>query len=73
MQPQALRQYQRASELEPSQAEHYYNLATVQRFLGDFDASEANLDQGHRTQPDGNSRLTACAHSYAGKALSATM
>lgn len=45
LQPQALRQYQRASELEPRQAEHHYNLATVQRFLGDFDASEASLDR----------------------------
>lgn len=51
LQAQALRQYQRASELEPRQAEHYYNLATVQRFLGDFAASEANLDRAIALNP----------------------
>jgi tetratricopeptide (TPR) repeat protein len=51
LQPQALRQYQRASELEPGQAQHYYNLATVQRFLGDFDASERSLDRAIALDP----------------------
>jgi tetratricopeptide (TPR) repeat protein len=51
MQAEALHQYQRAIELEPSLAEHHYNLATVQRFLGDIDASEASLDRAIALNP----------------------
>ena len=51
LQAEALRQYQRAIELEPARAEHHYNLATVQRFLGDMDASEASLDRAIALNP----------------------
>ena len=51
MQEQALQQYHRAVALEPGQAQHYYNLATVQRFLGDFSASEVNLTRAIQLNP----------------------
>ena len=35
--------YQAAVRLEPGASQHHYNLATVQRFLGDFDAADASL------------------------------
>lgn len=37
---QARSQFLRACELDPDNGEHYYNLATVERFLGDRDAAE---------------------------------
>ena len=51
MQQEALQQYQHAIDLEPEQAEHHYNLATVQRFLGDFDACEASLNRAIQLNP----------------------
>jgi tetratricopeptide (TPR) repeat protein len=39
----ALRQYGKAIELEPEDAGHHYNLATVQRFIGDLTGSEKSL------------------------------
>ncbi|HEB26965.1 MAG TPA: sulfotransferase family protein, partial [Porticoccus sp.] len=41
----ALQQYKRAIELEPKEAGHYYNLATVQRFLGDFESADKSLQK----------------------------
>jgi len=38
---QARSQFLRASELDPDNGEHYYNLATVERFLGNRDAAES--------------------------------
>ncbi|MEH6590433.1 MAG: sulfotransferase [Halioglobus sp.] len=40
---ESLLQYQRAVEQAPSNGSNYYNLATVQRALGDFPAAEANF------------------------------
>lgn len=37
---QARRHFQRACALEPDNGEHYYNLATVERFLGNKEAAE---------------------------------
>tara|TARA_R110001592_G_scaffold336960_1_gene622824 strand:- start:99008 stop:100573 length:1566 start_codon:yes stop_codon:yes gene_type:complete len=51
LQEEAAHQYSRAIALEPDSAEHYYNLATVQRFLGDFDASETNLTRAIALNP----------------------
>lgn len=52
LQKEAAEQYRRAITLEPNRAEHYYNLATVQRFMGDFAASEANLNRAISLNPD---------------------
>jgi len=51
LQEEAAEQYRCAIALEPNHADHYYNLATVQRFLGDFAASEANLDRAIALNP----------------------
>lgn len=47
----ALHHYQRAIRLEPNQAEHYYNLATVHRFLGRFTAAEQALERAIELNP----------------------
>ncbi|GAB3292299.1 hypothetical protein GCM10027297_39030 [Parahaliea aestuarii] len=44
-QEKALAHYQRASQLEPDAPEHYYNLATVHRFLGNIDLADTALAQ----------------------------
>ena len=41
----ALPYYERAVQLEPSDARHYYNLASLQRTLGDFDSAEKNFNR----------------------------
>ncbi|WP_116368108.1 tetratricopeptide repeat-containing sulfotransferase family protein [Parahaliea mediterranea] len=43
LQQQALAHYAKAAALEPEVAEHYYNLATVHRFLGNIDAADDAL------------------------------
>ena len=52
MQQQALKQYQRAISLEPERGEHFYNIATVYRFLGDFDAAEQALGDAIERNPE---------------------
>lgn len=47
----ALQQYLRAVELEPEEGQHYYNLASVQRFLGRFDEAEAALSRAIALDP----------------------
>jgi len=42
---QALQHYENAVALEPDEAKHYYNIACLQRSLGDIDAAENNFDQ----------------------------
>ncbi|EED34782.1 sulfotransferase [Luminiphilus syltensis NOR5-1B] len=49
---QALTLYQRAVELDPGEAKHYYNLATLQRSLGDVSAAEHNLDRAVALNPE---------------------
>jgi tetratricopeptide (TPR) repeat protein len=52
LQERALEHYGHAVRLEPEVGEHYYNLATVQRFLGDVDAAERALDAALARNPD---------------------
>ncbi|MBE9538927.1 MAG: sulfotransferase [Proteobacteria bacterium] len=51
-QENALPHYQRAIRLEPELGEHYYNLATIHRFLGNFDAAEDALAQAIEKNPE---------------------
>lgn len=44
-------QYQRAIDLEPELGSHYYNLATVQRALGDLEAARVNLTRAVELDP----------------------
>lgn len=44
MHEEALAHYQKAVKLEPKEARHYYNLACLQRSLGQIEASERNFD-----------------------------
>jgi tetratricopeptide (TPR) repeat protein len=48
---QALEKYRQACRLEPGESQHYYNLASVYRFLGDFDAAESNLARALSINP----------------------
>jgi len=48
---EALQQYQQAIRLEPADAAHYYNQATVYRFIGNFDAAEASLARAIEINP----------------------
>ncbi|KAA1193965.1 tetratricopeptide repeat protein [Pseudohalioglobus sediminis] len=47
----ALHHYQRAIRLEPDQSEHHYNLASVHRFLGNFNAAEQALQNAISLNP----------------------
>lgn len=47
----ALHHYQCALRLEPEVAEHYYNLATIHRFLGNTEAAEAALGSALERDP----------------------
>jgi tetratricopeptide (TPR) repeat protein len=47
----ALEKYQAAIALEPQDSQHYYNLATLQRFLGDYSAAETSLDRAIAINP----------------------
>lgn len=38
-------QFQHACEMEPDEGQHYYNLATVERFLGNLDDAERAVDR----------------------------
>jgi tetratricopeptide (TPR) repeat protein len=41
---EAAEHYRHAIAEEPGESQHYYNLATVQRFLGELDAADASLE-----------------------------
>ena len=43
--------YERAAKLEPGQAKHYYNIAALQRSLGDIDQAERNFDKAIELDP----------------------
>ena len=47
----ALRYYQQAAQLEPGNARHYYNLASLQRTLGDFEGAEKNFNKTINLNP----------------------
>jgi tetratricopeptide (TPR) repeat protein len=48
----ALDKYYAAIALEPDASQHHYNLATLQRFLGDFTAAEASLERAIAINPE---------------------
>jgi len=41
----AIEYYERAAAMQPDDARHYYNIASLQRTLGDLDKAEANFDK----------------------------
>jgi tetratricopeptide (TPR) repeat protein len=43
--------YERAAALEPDRAKHYYNIAALQRSLGDIEQAEANFDRAIELDP----------------------
>ena len=43
--------YERAAALEPDRAKHYYNIAALQRSLGDIERAEANFDKAIELDP----------------------
>ena len=47
----ALEFYAAASALEPNDARHYFNIASLQRTLGDLDAAEQNFDRAVELAP----------------------
>ena len=48
----ATEHFARACELEPEDGQHYYNLASLERFLGNRDAAEAALERCIECRPD---------------------
>lgn len=48
---EALEFYKKAAKLEPKHAMHFYNIACMQRSLGDLEAAEANYDEAIRLNP----------------------
>ena len=45
MREQAVRFYEKAAILKPDEAKHYYNIACLQRSLGDIEEAERNFDK----------------------------
>lgn len=41
----AIEYYEKAAALQPDDARHYYNIASLQRTVGDLDKAEANFDK----------------------------
>lgn len=52
LQENALIHYQRAIELEPDLGEHYYNIASIHRFLGNTDEAELALAEAIGKNPE---------------------
>jgi len=48
---QAVQYYEQAATLKPDEARHYYNIACLQRSLGDMDAAESNFDKAVSLDP----------------------
>ena len=48
---EALEFYKKAAKLEPKHAMHFYNIACMQRSLGDLEPAEANYDEAIRLNP----------------------
>ena len=48
---QARKHFQRACELEPEEGQHFYNLASVERFLGNLEGTEAALERCIELRP----------------------
>jgi Flp pilus assembly protein TadD len=51
MRERAIEFYQRAAKLKPGQAQHYYNIAVLQRTLGDTAAAENNFNRSIELNP----------------------
>jgi tetratricopeptide (TPR) repeat protein len=51
LQQAAMEKYQSAIALEPGRGSHHYNLATVQRFLGQLDEADASLARALELDP----------------------
>jgi tetratricopeptide (TPR) repeat protein len=49
---QARKYYLQACELEPAKSENYYNVATVERFLGNNEAAEEAIEKCLELRPD---------------------
>lgn len=47
----AVRFYEKAATIRPDEAKHYYNIACLQRSLGDTDAAESNFNKTIRLDP----------------------
>ncbi|MGI9248891.1 MAG: sulfotransferase, partial [Woeseiaceae bacterium] len=48
---EAVKHYEKAAELKPDEAKHYYNIASLQRSLGDIEVAERNFDKTIRLDP----------------------
>ncbi len=48
---QAIQFYQRAAKLKPGESQHHYNIAVLQRSLGETDAAGRNFDKAIRLSP----------------------
>lgn len=57
-------QYQRAIDLAPGEGGNYYNLATVQRALGDLEAARENLSRATELDPQDYDAWYALAELY---------
>lgn len=49
---EALACYRRAAELEPDHGKHFYNIAALQRSLGDMESAETHFDRAIELDPD---------------------
>jgi tetratricopeptide (TPR) repeat protein len=52
MREQAVTYYQQAAAMVPEESRHFYNMACLQRSLGDIDAAEQNFDKTVQLKPD---------------------
>ncbi|MCP5092525.1 MAG: sulfotransferase family protein [Gammaproteobacteria bacterium] len=48
---QAVQYYEKAATLDPDEAKHYFNIACLQRTLGDVDAAERNFNKTLELKP----------------------
>lgn len=48
---EAIALYRKAADLKPGQSQHFYNIAILQRSLGDIEAAERNLDHAIGLNP----------------------
>lgn len=58
----ALVHYSKAIELDPGNAEHYFNRAAVQRYFGDVAGAEAGFDRAIALKPDEFEAYNGRAH-----------
>ena len=51
MREEAIGYYRNSAEIEPGQSQHFYNIAVLQRALGQLDEAEKHLDKAIRLNP----------------------